>query len=552
MKRFRKQGFSFATYVVWALFVNALTMWIVNPLVQDFAVLGVVAVFAITVIWLTSIPREVRKRWIMFTIFSLLVGQGLSNILFYPFARKIIFGLIMCIGLFVIAYFVTRIRGWMLAGTILVLVGANAWLPLSEWPFLTHFNVSYYNQLSMAPSDIPTLPFVPIQTSDGGHALITIERTTPSTASLLKSATQATTSPDALSAVLRSYRDRYQFVEIKQQANGRFATINPTTADLAQVDPLELTSSFFPFTRAYWLADGGHMLQYMGPAQSAQQATELALEPANYDANMRSFARLTAEAEQTSWDQALQQLGVSAAPPNLQIVDGVLRGRFAGHDVAVKVDGAAVIGTGSFTSPGAQQILVQGANELQIVDVNNVASKVLTTYHATPEMPLPNDIVVGPLENKGIDAIFVNASPAYILQASADGRLKTAYVAPNPSLRFEASVAFPADKTPEILTDDPSAMRDIPTRYFTSYTYSHGNLKRNWRIYRTNIVNVRSMQFAKNGPSYVVTGIYSSGQFLILKRHDYPVLPIAATLFGLTILAGWILKWRQRGGRPRA
>lgn len=100
---------------------------------------------------------------------------------------------------------------------------------------------------------------------------------------------------------------------------------------------------------------------------------------------------------------------------------------------------------------------------------------------------------------------------------------------------------------PEIITDDPSYIRNSPVRYFTSYTYRDGQLVRNWRVFKTNLVNVNAVQFTPGGPQYIVASNYGTGELFVLKRHRWPVVPAASVLLGITIISGWWL--RLKAGR---
>lgn len=47
-------------YIVWAVLINALGVWIIGPLVKDLAIYGVLAVVVLAILWLTvSIPNTV-------------------------------------------------------------------------------------------------------------------------------------------------------------------------------------------------------------------------------------------------------------------------------------------------------------------------------------------------------------------------------------------------------------------------------------------------------------------------------------------------------------
>ncbi len=537
--------FTWLLYILWALFANVINAWMIVPLVEDYALLGVLAVVGILIIWLTSVPASARKQWIPFTIFSLLLCQGFSWLTFYPWPRRVIFSFIMFVGLFVITWLFTKIKATTVLISGLVLVAANIVLPVSEWPFLTHFRISHYGSYNIVPGDIAALPFAPIST-DHGDAIVTLKLTVPTKSELALLAKNATDSPSALGDILSTYKDEYRLVELSY-VNGRIRITDPTPSEIAKINPFDLIGSSFPFSFAHWVRIHNEVVQYMTPALPSQAATGLGMESALYPTNMVVLSEAVRQAQWNIWRQFLSQFSVSPAMPNWQVENGYLVGYYQDRPVRAAVKGTAVVATGSFTGANTSQVLIQGENILQVVDLKSDA--VVATYQAGKNEFIPGDIVTGPLSSGGRDAIFVNDSPAYILQASVAGHISKVYTSPNQSLRFEASVQFGSDKSPEIITDDPSAVRDSPIRYFTSYSYRNDNLIRNWRVYRTNVVNVKPVSFASGSQPDLVVGIYGTGEYLLLKRMTWPVLPLAIIGFGMIIVAGWMLRLNGRRRR---
>lgn len=536
-------------FIFWILFVTAVNEWLISPLVEDYAAMGVVAVFVIVVIWLTSVPRKWRKKWITFTLFGLLLGQGLSGVAFYPLATRIPLGIILCLGLILVAFFYGKVRLSTLVISTIAMVVASTLLPVSEWPFLTHFSVVDYGRITLDPSDMSALPFS-IVTTKSGQAVVTLENIKENKTDFLKQATTQTSSTDALSNYMRNFKHRYKLVEISKSAHG-FQIGTPNSNDIASLNPDNFTNMFFPFNRAYWSVENGQIIQFMAPSQDPKQWIDLSLDAADYPTNLTGLSTDIEQAQQQNWSDVLSILGVSRAQPPLTLSNHRLVGTYNGVNIRVPVQSSSILGYGSFTSAGSHEVLLQGVNTLQVVSLDSGSGQVVGVYHGTTEHPLTNDLIIGAVDNSGRNVIFVNSSPAYILQANAGAgaNWNILYTAPNPSLRFEGSVSFSKNSLPEIITDDPSYVRNVSTRYFSSYTFSHGNLNRNWRVYHTNVVNVRTVQFDKGGPTYIVAAIYATGKYLVLKRHFVPVVPITSALFALFVIVGWILSIRNRGVR---
>ncbi|QSO49545.1 hypothetical protein [Alicyclobacillus mengziensis] len=538
---------SWLGYLLWAVFVNVCNEWMIRPLLLDYAVLGLVAVVAIVLVWLLSIPKQYRRRWIGFTIFSLILGSGAGSALNQPSLRSGAIVVVMTLGLMVLAYFMTKVR-WahLLTGAVIIIL-ANIWLPITLWPFLTHFRVTYQTSLPLQPGDFPTVPLEVVNTASG-QEVVTLKKVKESPTNLDKLALSATNSSNALENVLRNYNHRYALVALSQNG-GRLQLHSLSPQAARTVDPLSLVTTFFPAIRAYWAAEHNQVIQYMVPAASPRVMSEVGVAPGNLPVNLIDMGQQTEKREAADWQSMLQPYGGPQSTAPFTVQNGRLTGVWNGQNIAIPVTGGRVIGTGSFTGPNLHQVLVEGPNFLEVVSLDH--QSVVSIYHGNVWNPLSNDIVTGPINSSGQDVVFVDSSPAQILQPTTTSNWKLLYTAPNPSLRFEASIQYPGHGAPEIITDDPSYMRDTPTRYFTSYTYRNGQLVRNWRVYETNIVNVHPVQFQKSGPTEIVAAIYGTGHILVLKRHWLPLLPASVVILGLVVLGGYVMRisGKRRGVR---
>ncbi|WP_206915622.1 hypothetical protein [Alicyclobacillus suci] len=539
-------------YIVWAVLINALGVWIIGPLVKDLAIYGVLVVVVLAILWLTSIYPKYRRRFVTFTLFSLLLGQGLSSLAFSSFAKTLVVTVVVSLVLFVVALWFGKIRFFpLLFGTLAVIV-ANAWLPFSDWPFLTQFRIVQHSRLHIDPHNLAAAPFDVVHTKQG-DALLTVSEYIPSEDLLQQLVQNATDSPDALQNVLQTAQGEYRFVEIKQ-VGGHIEQVTATAQDLAQAHPLNLIKTFFPFQLAHWYVADGEMNEYLSPYLTTNQAVQTALNPASYATTMQALSNQGVQEELENWQSALAQLGVQAKPSGWQIAGGKLTGTYHGQALSASVSATSVVGMGHFTTPSANQLLLVGNNNLQVFDLD--AQKVVATYQGTPTTPVPNDVVVGPLAHGEADAIFVNASPAYILTLTPAGQWHKVYTATSPSFRFETVLDMGQGAT-QIVTDDPSKVRNAATRYFSAYrfvpgaTEKPGQLERDWRVFRTNVVNVTPVSFS-DGTEDLAVAIYGSGEYLILHKWNVPLLPISAGLFGIVIIAGWVNRIRLYKGAKQA
>ncbi len=540
----RKRIVTWLLVLAWAVFASTCNAWILRPLAADFSIYGVLAVGLIAVLWLASIPVRHRRKWIVFTVFSLLISDGLGAIVVQPLSRALIFGTLMVIGLTVAGWLISRWKYRYFLGAAALLLTLNVVLPFDEWAFLTHFQVAYRAQLPMDTLDLPALPVQVIDTPNG-RAVVTLTNVRVDTKPLDEVDTGSDDSPNALANVLRNYYHRYAFVQLVEK-DGKFALQSLPHDQLAYVNPLDFANAVFPFVRAYWTTINGDVVQYMAPSQSAGVLANLAHQNGYLSTAITSIGADTVYQEEENWQRLLAELNVPESADTFRIDHGKLTGRYQGRTLSIPVSAYTVVGAGSFTAAGAHEVLVQGDNRLQVVSLDK--GTVVANYEGDIQHPVPGDIVIGPIDNSGRDVVFVNSSPAVILQAGTGAWTKL-YEAPNPSLRFEASVRFPGDKVPEIIANDPSYVRNAPVRYLTSYRFEHGDLLRNWRVFQQNVVNVHPVQFHPGGAQYLVAALYGTGTVFVLKPHHIPVTPVAGALLVLSLLCGWWLRMGERRGR---
>ncbi len=544
-----KKAVNWLGFISWALFVNAVYVWLIGPLVQDFAALGVLAVFAIVVLWLWGIPRRYRKTWVGFTLFSLMLGTGLTDLMTKEIGHQVLYGLLMVLGLTVLVWLIAKVSWLKAMAAAGVLVACNLWLPFGEWPFLTHFYVTYRGNTGIQGADFPASP-LQVVGPPGHQSLVTLAADGESQKTVEKLANQAQ-SATALDAMLRGLGHRYVLSQLTLH-KGHFAFGPIPAAQLSQVNPDALVATSFPWKVAYWQWERGKAVEYAVPENSPQLLAQSAVLGADFPTGVAGAVAKSLAQNQQAWQQMLQTAGVngSAGATSLSVHNGRLMGTYAGQTVNIPVQGNVVVGVGQFTQVGVKEVLLEGANLLQVVSLT--ADRVVGTYHGTARDPLTNDLFIGQVNNSGRDVVFVNGAPSYILGVSASNNGSVSdpwhvlYQAPNHYLRFEAAVRFAGDASPEIITDDPSYLRSSPIRYFTSYTFRDGNLVRNWRIFRTNVVNVHTVQFSPYQAPELALSIYGSGDFVVLRRQQWPVVPLSVGVLMIIFAGGWVMKVREK------
>ncbi|KRW91006.1 hypothetical protein SD51_11620 [Alicyclobacillus tengchongensis] len=533
-------------FVFWALFVNAVYVWVLRPLVDDLAMYGVLLVAAIGVVWLSTIDRSLRRSWVSYTLFVLMLAQGFATLSFGGTAKLIAVTVVMIVGLWIIAVWFGKTSPWasLLGGIAVVL--SQIVLPLNDWAFLPHFRVLDDSHVNLQAQNSPEAPMAIVPTN-GGDAMITIDGYVPSSTELEQMALAATDSPDALFNVLQTADGEYQIIELKD-VNGKLQKVNPTPAELAEVNPMDLVRAFFPYEKANWYVSHGRIYEYLTPYLTDSEAVQAALDPAAYPASFQAIANQAAAAETANWNDCLAQLGVTPHRTGVYVQNDQLLGTDAGRPISIPVKASSVVGIGHFTSNHSDQVLLVGNNALHIVDLQT--GKVVATYRGTIDSPVPNDIKIGPITSGGRDAIFVNASPAYILTVRANGQWQRVYTATSPTFRFE-TVLSNGKGAPEIVTNDPSMIRNSPIRYFSAYRFvpdgnGHGQLVRDWRVFRTNVVNVTPLRLSSSAPDVLALDIYGTGDYLVVARTNWPLLPLSCVVLALIFIGGWLYRPSRR------
>ncbi|WP_067931444.1 hypothetical protein [Alicyclobacillus kakegawensis] len=525
--------------VAWSLFVNLVDEWLVRPLVQDLAVIGVLLVLLMAWLWVFAIPRPHRRWWVVFSLFSLCACQALASFASLPLGQRVLTAAISMAILAAAARWIGRVALSALLGSMLVLAAANAWLPENLWPLLTHFRVLAVGTFTVDNGNYPVLPLDVVRTQHG-EVVLTVTRW-PDTRF-------GSNTDDYLQAVksgkLPADHLVYQYMQLAPE-NGRIGARPATAQELAEVQPTELSGALAPFDRSTWAVVGGRVLQYTVRTQSSAGAVDAALQPVQYAPELAELIVQAHQDEWKDWSQALRKAGVAPVAP-WRIDNGVLSGKWRGRTVHVRVDAQFVIGSGSFTKPGAHELLLGGSNLLEVVSLAGNRPHVVASLHGSPANPIGEGMQVGPIGTADKDAVFVNASPAYILSFTGDGHARRIYTAPNDDLQFLASIRTAPGAAPEILADDRSAVRSSSTTYLTSYTYRDGQLYRNWRVFESGIENVRQVQFFPGQPPCLVAAVAGSGAYVVLARHFWPLQP-ALVVAWLLVLAGFMVAgWQQR------
>lgn len=514
-------------FAAWAVFINLINVWLVQPLIDDLAALGILCVIVIAAIWLFSVPRGLRRSLSVLTLAALLLGQGLAGIAQFHILSVVSLGILALIAL---TSWFGRLTVLNAAVTLVALVGLNWVVPVSDWPLLAEFSVVLNQAHSL---DLHAFSVTPLFVTQLGkqQSVVTVQNVGSQSSAFLKQA--------------------YSYQQISATA-GHIRLQPASAATLAQLPPNEALAFTSPLFQPLWHVQGGRLLVSF---QSSMSTLDYARWTASFTSvpvklsTQWSIGLATAE---QSWKAALAKLGEEPVSPALYVSHGVLKGTYNGQSLHLPVSATKVVAQGSFSRAGAHELLLEGGNLLQVVSLDK-HPHVISTYHLAAAGALYGQLFVGPIDAAGRDAVYVNddggnGDVAHILEMTSNGRWRQVYTAPNPHLRFLAAVQFQNHLMPEIIANDTSYLRSTSTTvYLTSYRFEHGRLERNWRMDLSDVNNAAAVHLL--GPQSTQLVLAEKQRIVVVRRHDFPAVQLTAGLFTLVVIGGFA--WQLASRRKR-
>jgi hypothetical protein len=528
--------------VLYAVFLVAFYHLIVIPLALDLSMIGLLLIGVGAVISFFAIPKGWRRRFSLLTLLILLLCYGVNSIQSDSLAWRFVEFPVMFLILGWIASRFAQIR-WSHTLTLLLTVAVFlSAIPLGSLPFYARFGIASQSEQLDARPLFPLYPLVHQgntayslgdlpKTDEGKGAQETKEeqeleqiKKGTGTSSLRQWLArwfgQKPVDPQAVAARIKQQLEQVDVLRLSPDTG--YKKQAATKAEVASLPFSSLGLAGFPYYASSWTMDNGGVKQKFTPVDDPKSVLTSFFDPLSITVRMDQRAKQAVEESRSHWQDAFGQ----AAPRS--------------------VTGGVLLGSGTFLPGGGTLSVVEGANELRLVDAAHPDQPAVAVYKGTWQDPLSSDLIIADVDGDGVDELLLNTTPAKIIKLKPDHTWETLWQSGLPedkdSFRFEFVTNEPGQKTPLIIANDPSFMRDVKTRYLTAYRFTDGQLNRVWRIYKENVVFPRPLTADR-----WVAQLYGTQQFFVLKPLPVPVVPVLAGIYGLMLLAGFGYQWVRRG-----
>jgi hypothetical protein len=527
--------------VLYAVFLVTFYDLVVIPLALDLSYIGFLMIGAGAVISWFAIPKAWRRTFSLLTLLILLLCYGVNSIYSDSLAWRFVEFPVMFAILGWIASRYAKIR-WKYTLTLLVSVAVLlAVIPLGSMPFYSKFGIAAKSDQLDARPLFPLYPLV-----NKGNAIYslgdlpktdeqdTLQEDEQQLEQVKKGTNASSTLRDWFSrlfgkkpvdpnAVAARVKKQLENVDVLRFTPDTGYKKEPATqAEVASLPFSSLGLAGFPYYSSSWSVENGVVKQHFTPVDDPKQVLTSFFDPLSITVAMDERAARSVKESRNNWNHMF------------------------GQHTNVEIPGSIIIGQGKFLPGTGTQLVIEGANELKLVDASHPDGPAITTWKGTWVEPLTSDLIIADIDGDGLDELLINTTPAKILKLKPDHTWETLWQSglakEKDSFRFEFVSRDPYLKKPVIIANDPSLIRDVNTRYLTAYTYDNGQLNRVWRMYKENIVFPHPIS-----ADLWVTQLYGTQQFFVLKSLPYPVVPVLVGLYGLLVLAGYGYQWVQRG-----
>ncbi|GAX92081.1 hypothetical protein [Effusibacillus lacus] len=568
---------------LYSIFLVALYQIVVIPLMLDLSYIGLLILAAATALGFFAIPRPHRRTFAVLSLLILLVSGGILNIYSDGLGWRFLEFPLMFLILGWIASSFGKIKWRYTLTVVLVLSVTQVVIPLSEMPFYGKFRVAYKSE---GLDRRPIFPVYPVAAN--GTDILTLGDLRKLTTDEIKAADpKGKKDPQAAAELSKKQLEHVDVLRFL--TDGGYTKRTATKMEMAQLPFTSFGLAGFPYYSSSWSVEKEKhkgsgvtteqevVKQHFAPVDDPKDVLLSFLNPLSVTAAMDERAGRALTESRKNWESAV---GKTSAP---------------------QYPGAAVVGVGKFLPGGGKQVVLLRNNELQLVEEPAAGSVIrsetpIAVYKGTWEQPIINNLAIGDIDGDGLDELLINGyeqdksmvwsqpNPARILKVKADGTgsgtgsasgsgtpptgqdsnssgqgafsgAQASHQAPafeviwesgKDSFRFEFVQQRDGQK-PLIVTQDPSLVRDVPTRYLTGYTWENGELVREWRVFKSNLL----FPFELDKDTWVA-GYWGEPHLYVLKPTSLPVMSMLAAVYGLLVLGGYGYQLMQRRGQRHA
>ncbi|MGE5703644.1 MAG: hypothetical protein ACM32O_14055 [Clostridia bacterium] len=231
---------------------------------------------------------------------------------------------------------------------------------------------------------------------------------------------------------------------------------------------------------------------------------------------------------------------------DLSIAAGTLSGTYDGKPFSTPTTATKLLDT--MKLPDGREGLILLGEHLTVLTVrpDGQAEETYTILRKQINGLASSDIIVADIDHDGIDEMLVANTPSYILKPLPDGKWDILWVSDenDKAFRFSNFAQVGDAAKPEIVAKAKSWVSDYYLRYLSGFNYTPDGLEQTWKIYLP-LINVQIGDVDGDKQNEIVASIFNSHRLLVLKRHDWPVLPMVSLLFAGLIVYGLVRRFRH-------
>jgi len=540
-------------YAIWLILFDqlVLTAWTLQ-----YSYWGVLGILVVGTLLYVVFPRAERKRVLLFTGFCLLIGIGLSTVLFQPLIWRVLDYIVfvaLALGLGTLVLQLPAVR------VVAVVVGLTAfeiWVPFSDMPLVSAFSIDADVHPIAQPSLWTQVPAVALEPMGKGfpRTIVTLAQATPtprdSSLEAISLARQGLdlTAPATVHTLLNN---SLAVVALSGHATG-FSLTRATPGQMARVPVTQLGLTNFPLQTAYLTHGSSEYRLYEADTTSPATLLSMLLQPETLPLSTALLEEKSLQRSRASFASATgRTVPMSGSVSGWSLKGGVLTGHVFGHVVSVATKGVVVLGLAHLLPVRANelpQVVVEGNNLIQIVEPSATGGRVVATLRGSYRHPLTGAVSFADLMGNGVDDLLLDSSPAQIVSLSATGQIVVLWVSPDPNFTFLA--VYPQSQGDLLIANAPATLSTSSAVYLGGYVYRNHALQRAFRAYRDNLVQVTTIAHPGSKRPDLLAVADGNPSVLLLTPTVFPWLTLVDVLFGIVLLTGFV---RQRqGGLRRA
>lgn len=517
-KKFLKCIWGIIKAVLLVLYVFLFYEMLVIPAVLDWSVYGVLLTAGLVTLLILCMPSDKRKSTTVLAITFLLALQALENISGYPIFQKSENALFIFVLLLIVGKLLGRYKVRQYFVVFLVALILTSALDLSQAPLWTEFMVKW--ESPQLYQRYATVDYFPVRLADvdndGTKEIITQEN--------LEQAKKE-------EKEFTQKGNRYQILEPEQNHyavykwNGKsFTELSPDKYDKNKLlENLPQDYIGFPiYESKLGLSASEGIRQEMNPLVDRAELVEKGT-------NIGALPFTMLQLNQQSLASRLKSQNSMSMPSSTRVV---ARGKMlpGSTEQVVTLDTKLKVWD---TAPGKKLVAELGKDKVSDIGTS--------------------EVILGDVDNDKIDELLLTSETSRILKLTPDGTWQILWVSPEQldekarfqKFRFEDFASLGKKTEPQIIALSKSNARNNPTRYMTGYKYSNGSLVQTWRVF-SGLINLRAGDIDGDGQNELVAYMYRAQRLFVLKKHDFPVVPLLYGITGGLILLGFALQLKKK------